>query len=374
MLSLAEDAPKVLGGALRSYLNTRDAEVHAFLRQSLFLLLLYGKDPGNAGGSRRRDQDLVDRCADLDLGRASLPEHLYKLFRSRLMAVRWDIFRPYYLQFLRRFRESLHRIPGLPANLKTNTFGVMRGLVDGERPVEQARVRFARLMAAYNGHIPDESAARFRSVLENFLEKLGQADKLFDDVFSASNPVQGSGAAGRNGEEELGGSLVVERELQDPEYFACYPTKDCLDLLRGEISGDCTAQEELARAHLAHSKFFNIRIFRKTAWVGCVYALDFTDRDPPTIVLDRIQFGGHGRDVPEPVFAELLNGLAQGLFGGIGARVIAPYHEISNASWVRSCFRNAVAGRPSVMFSMGAEDRRFASYGQGTCVVLLGAE
>lgn len=371
MLSLYEDVPKVLAEALRRYLNTRDEAARAFLSDALSLLLLYEKDLRNPSGPWRLDRALVDRCAGLDLGEEALPEPLFRAFRVRHAEVRWELFRPYFLRFLSRFRESVHRVGGLPANLKTNAFSVMRQVVDGKRAAGDARRDLEQLDAAYAGQVPADAAKRYRSVLANFFEKLTQADRLFDEVFGdGATPGRSPRPDGDTG-SALRGDLVIEAHVADPAFLTAYPTKDYLDLLKGLASGDCTAQEDLRGPHLLHPRFFNVRLFHREAWVGNVYALDFTDQRPATVVLDKIQSRNPERYLPEPVLRGLLYGPGADPFRAIGVQLLAPSEAVSNASWVRDCFATITRHRRRVSFSLGPGERCFESSRRTSFVVLV---
>lgn len=68
-----------------------------------------------------------------------------------------------------------------------------------------------------------------------------------------------------------------------------FPCKDYLDAAKHRTSLDCTS-DNLAVNQLLSPEFFNIRLFDKSGdWIGNIYILDFTDKDPPFLLVDRIQ-------------------------------------------------------------------------------------
>jgi len=101
-----------------------------------------------------------------------------------------------------------------------------------------------------------------------------------------------------------------------------------------------------------------------------VYALDFTDQVPGTVVLDKIQSKAPERYLPETLLRALVHRIGAEAFRAAGARVLAPASSVSNSSWVRECFAGATRHRKRVSFVMGAEERFFESSRQVNFVVL----
>ena len=365
----SENLPHVLAEAVRVYANTRSDNARTFLRQALCLLLLYARGGPDPRAPRRLDLGLAEAIRALDPEEErDLPPDIHDTLVGRLRANRFEYFRPCYGEFLRRFRQGVHRIRGLPPNLKTNTFAVMKKVVSGEVSVGRAREDLRRIFENFEANVPGEARTRYRSVTQNFLEKIERVNDLIGGLFQArgrETPCGGGGGLWNPSHE-----IVVERALLDASFLTCYPTKDYLDLWKGEAGGDCTVREDLAARHLAHPRFFNLRVFHRKVHVGNVYALDFTDRSVPTVVLDKVQFAQPRRWLPGPTLWNLLEAIRTELFRGVGTRLIAPAVGISNSEYIRSRYLHSVRGMPRVSFRMTAAENSFES-SKGTSFVCL---
>jgi hypothetical protein len=114
-----------------------------------------------------------------------------------------------------------------------------------------------------------------------------------------------------------------------------YPTKDYLDICKGDISGDCV-DGALGEAHLRYPRYFSIRIFMGRQWVGNIYILDFTDTHG-ILLVDRIQIP-RDRTLFCPRFFDRLREAFEELFADLAYQSIILPLSISNHDAIQKAF------------------------------------
>jgi hypothetical protein len=127
--------------------------------------------------------------------------------------------------------------------------------------------------------------------------------------------------------------ILRTRTKQEELHF--YPTKDYLDLCRGQFSGDCVGGG-LSEQQLATPNFFNVRVFSAGHWIGNIYLLDFTE-EQDVLLVDRIQIRREMKVPYLEVFERLTHALRE-LFEAVPyTHLLAPL-SISNHATIQAAF------------------------------------
>jgi hypothetical protein len=118
-----------------------------------------------------------------------------------------------------------------------------------------------------------------------------------------------------------------------------YPCKDYLDLAKCWMSDDCT-HDNLARKQLLSPEFFNIRLFgQRGKWKGNIYMLDFTNKDPSFLIIDRIQVPRQSKADYINLFANLKEVLTE-MFLEVSFKYIVCPVTISNHKSIQKLWHN----------------------------------
>jgi hypothetical protein len=154
------------------------------------------------------------------------------------------------------------------------------GTFEYELDVAERAVRLFR--------IRPEERTRLSGMLQNLRIELRRARLLYEEIVLDEALVPATEWYRQRvwGQREI--VTYEKKRIYRREHLDLYPTKDYLDLLKGEVSHDCTTGVRLARAHLAEPRFFNLRVFWGKEWIGNIYCLDF-GTPLNALVIDRVQ-------------------------------------------------------------------------------------
>lgn len=190
--------------------------------------------------------------------------------------------------------------------------------------------------------IGGQTAAKIEHILKSGISGTNRLSSLYEKWFLSPGlaPYQKVYVPKRIGKVTIHFRPV---ETTKKQTLSLYPCKDLLELMKGDISRDCTSGISLARSHLQTKEFFNIRIYSGKSWVGNIYCLDLSEKHNCCII-DKIQIPNRHIEQWAGFFPALKRSLATA-FGKV--MVLAP-SAISNSSDVRegfSSFKKALSSK-----------------------------
>jgi len=362
---------ELLGHAFYTYLNRRDRALASYLELSFCRLMLFGLD-------QERNRSLAGGLSALPPGSFQLFTRIEEAVAEVLLRRRDQVFQPLLQEFLGAAKDPLRvlRDPGGNARslsvFKQRVFHVFNAVAAecgsvGER-LPHARRTLAKTLAWADGRLGAEALQQARSRIDNFLEKLDQFDRFFTRCFCLRELAVVRGALDRLHGRAANRWEVVPARLTVTRVVWLQPAKDYLEYRKGIVSGDCSSTGRLAAEHLRHRRFFNVRIFVGPAvldWRGNIYCLDFSDREEPTVIVDRVQIDRSEELVPLEFFPSLLTALCERLFAGLDLRVLAP-SRISNYARLQASYQRYLAETKPALepFVFAPEDRAFECSGE----------
>lgn len=325
------------------------------------------------GLDQQRDRELLDAIATLPPGSFQLFTQIETAVAEVLVRRRDDVFQPLLREFLAVAKDALRvlRDPeGAPRSLSMfkqrvfQAFNVVAASCDavGVR-LPQARRDLHKTLAWAEGRLGAAALTQARSRIDNFLEKLDQFDRFFAHRFCLRELAIVRGALGRLHGRAGNRWQLVPTRLTSTKVVWLQPAKDYLEYRKGMVSGDCSSGGKLARLHLRHPRFFNIRIFVGPSvldWRGNIYCLDYSERTEPAVIVDRVQIDRSEELVPLEFFPSLLTALCDRLFAGQPLRVLAP-QRISNYQRLQTSYERYLheLKPPLVPFEFTPEDMPF---------------
>jgi len=184
---------------------------------------------------------------------------------------------------------------------------------------------------------PSDTSEKIRHYISSIKNKLKFSRKLYNEMFLP---------AGLTETQKLYTPVNILQTnvsyrrsmISDHTHVATlefYPTKDYMDLWRGNISGDCV-KLLLAKKQLSTPNFFNIRVFQDSSWIGNIYMLDFTEKSG-ILLVDRIQIQ---RDIRADYidFFDHLKEIFQEMFVDVEYKKILLPSSISNHGSIQNVF------------------------------------
>lgn len=186
--------------------------------------------------------------------------------------------------------------------------------------------------------LSEATRQRLHHYLLSLRRSLARAPALYQELFLPTRELQQMRALHVPGRVLKASVTYAERLLRTRtklEELHFYPTKDYLDLYRGQFSGDCVSGG-LSEQQLATPSFFNVRVFSAGHWIGNIYLLDFTE-ELGLLLIDRIQIR---REMKVP-YLELFEQLTQALrdlFEAVPYTCILMPLSISNHATIQKAF------------------------------------
>lgn len=335
-----------LARLLRRHLSTRDQRSRAFVERALCTLTLF------APGSNEPDHQLLNRLRNATAGSARAVLDLDRLFGERLGLLKQQLFDAQMHRLIELTRERILSIEG-PVNFRRNGAALV-DVVAQERTAETARNRLDRLAVIFRETVKPAAVVQMRSQVENLCDKVDAFDDFFEEGFARS-------ALSRIREAEIPASVwrsLAKKAQTTRILVSLYPTKDLHDLLKGKYSGDCTAQTPLAKRQLAHPRFFNMRLFRADAWIGNVYALDYSEQR--ALLIDRVQIGERAGFSPFDFFKPFFAALGSALPSDKPISILGP-SVISNYTTVQRSYERWRSGKARCAHVFDKGDEIFES-------------
>ena len=346
---------KLMVRLLKRVLDTKNRETSEFLVRSITRMLAY--DPKQ----HRLDRGLIERLEREQGNSSALLQDLHEIFVKRLTRLRMILFDLHVHQFLSRSKDRVTKSKA-PSNLKKNIIDVM-DRVFHSRSRRGAGEKLERLFGFYESRVDPAEMQKLRDYPENFFRKIDDFETFFRRNFHTDRISKYYDLYCR----KLKVQVISEDAVTVNETLMLYPAKDLGELMKGETSHDCSAELSLAVAHLRHPRFFNIRIFRESEWIGNVYVLDYSDRG--AIILDRIQIQNLTDFMPVRFFSSFMDTLSEKAKFEPSVRVLAP-SAISNFPTVQESYESYRKKRPRVDFAFGPEDDIFSCSKQKKLYVL----
>ncbi|MBN2492185.1 MAG: hypothetical protein JXQ29_15165 [Planctomycetes bacterium] len=346
-LQTSRNVNALLVDLMRCYLSTRNPAVAAFLEKGLLLSVLHGPRTVRPG------PEWLDELRRRAPTSSALLDQLYDFLCRRFRLAVAQFYRPWLYELARLSKDRILRVPA-PPNLRRGALERIEEIRQGEKPAV-VRSRLATLLDVYRSGVPATALRRLTDVVENFLEKLPALDRFLETRFELERleryrrayclfePV-----------EEISVPAITNRVD-----LVLYPCKDYHDLLKGQHSGDCTREHELAARHLRNPRFLNLRIFHGDSWIGNVYVLDYTATHR-TIVLDRIQLQRSAALLPAGFLGDFLPELNARLATDEAFPILGP-RVLSNSPAIQESYRRHRLGFETQPFHAPPEDRCFES-------------
>ncbi|MEN6320169.1 MAG: hypothetical protein ABFD82_15630 [Syntrophaceae bacterium] len=337
------DFDELLAEMLRYYLNTKNGKVCIFLIKSIFLMLAY--DPKKL----LLDKALLAKYKELSL--YSTNDGLYSILKKRLMRIKQSIFNPHFAKLFRTSKEKIIRLQA-PRNFKSNVIALIDQFSEKKDPIKIKRA-LKHLMTTYSASASNEELMKASGIMENILEKFLSFNDFFDNKFSQEKT------------EEfffLFSSHIIRAEnmikniVEEIPSLSLYLCKDLHDFFKGIYSGDCSHEIPLATAHLLAPRFFNIRVFDHSKWVGNIYMLDYSDKR--TLIVDRIQIKSSTSTKSPGFVYRIINLLSCKLCTENGFTLLGPSSKISNYSHIERQYHACCTKRKQVQFKLDNEDIR----------------
>ena len=187
-------------------------------------------------------------------------------------------------------------------------------------------------------HLSGEAHQKLHDYLLSLKQTIARTAMLYREFFDVDGELERVQRLHMPGRVLKSHATYVERILRTRTKLAelrFFPTKDYLDLHRGQISGDCV-DASLGEAQLATPNFFNVRVFDETQWIGNLYMLDFTD-EQGVLLIDRIQIPREMK-VPYLQFFDTLAEALTEMFRDLTYECILAPLTISNHETVQRAF------------------------------------
>ena len=187
-------------------------------------------------------------------------------------------------------------------------------------------------------HLAEVTRQRLHHYLLAFRRTLTRAPTLYQEFFLPSRELQQMRALhvpGRVLKTSVTYADKILRIRTKQEELHFYPTKDYLDLCRGQFSGDCVSGG-LSEQQLATPNFFNVRVFSADQWIGNIYLLDFTE-EQGILLIDRIQIRREMKVPYLEVFEQLTQALRE-LFEAVPYKYLLAPLSISNHAAIQKVF------------------------------------
>jgi len=187
-------------------------------------------------------------------------------------------------------------------------------------------------------HLAETTRQRLHDYLLALRRSLARAPTLYQELFLPTRELQQMRTLHVPGRVLKASVTYAEKILRTrtkQEELHFYPTKDYLDLCRGQFSGDCVSGG-LSEQQLATPNFFNVRVFSADQWIGNIYLLDFT-AEQGVLLIDRIQIR---RELKVPyleVFDQLTQALRE-LFEAVPYTSILVPLSVSNHAAIQKAF------------------------------------
>jgi hypothetical protein len=118
---------------------------------------------------------------------------------------------------------------------------------------------------------------------------------------------------------------------------------------------------------MASPRFFNLRIFLGSSWIGNIYMLDYLGRN--VLIIDRIQMSERKELLPFRFFERFMSQMLGSLKIKKNIHVLGP-SAISNFKWIQKNYEDFRRGRKRMEFRLDETDRYFDSYRQSKFYVL----
>jgi len=267
-----------------------------------------------------------------------------------------EMFRPHCHHFLLSAKNKITKI-SLPANVKRNIIDVLNK-VSYIQDIEKARKKIDHLHTMYQERVDPEVLLKSKGIIENFFSKLRSFDAFFKKTYSADQI------------ERLYKLFCVNLSMKKIDVesitarivFNLYPCKDIHDFLKGDYSSDCSSSSaKMASGHLLNPRFFNIRIFSKDKWIGCIYMLDFSEKN--LMIIDRIQIKNDVGLLLYNFFPMFMKQFSDKIKVRKNLKILAP-SAISNFRGIQSSFDKYAKNLPRMKFSLENSELLFESYHQ----------
>ncbi len=329
---------------LKFYLSTKNRAVKTFVKRAILIMLAYNFK------THLLDHGLIEQIRSSFSVKANFLNALHTIYGKRLERIMQNLFAPLARQFVRLSQGKILKM-GLPANLKQNIIAIL-DQVGSAYTLERAKHQSNRLMEITEKRCLVEELKKVKSVTENFFAKLEEFESFFKQIFpikKISSIFEGDFRLTRVSE----GS---EEPLATGVTLTLYPCKDYHDFLKGLYSGDCSSKQRLAARHLCHKRFFNLRVFHGTHWVGNIYLLDYTERG--ALIVDRIQIKNSTSLMPLNFFSRFMASLTNVLQKRAPLKVLGPV-RISNFSAIQNSYASFCKQKRQEPFIFHKQDSSF---------------
>jgi hypothetical protein len=186
--------------------------------------------------------------------------------------------------------------------------------------------------------LEEATRQRLRDYLSSLSRSVERASGLYEEWFLADREIRQMRGLHISDKVMKSSVTYADKILRTRTKLAelrFYPTKDYLDLCRGQISGDCI-DTVLSEQQLARPEFFNIRVFSEGQWIGNIYMLDFTG-EQSILLIDRIQIPRQLK-VPYLDFFEQLTQALREMFEALPYECILAPLAISNHATIQKAF------------------------------------
>lgn len=349
------DAYQLLVNLFKKYLSTRNRALKNFLIKSFLQIVSF--IPQN----HQPDTSLIERLRSLPATSTLVLNDLHTLFCERLERIQKNIFAPHCYQLIRLTKNRITKIEA-PSNVKRNFIDLL-DLVRSQKDIRPAQKKIDNLFRVYQERLSPETLQRIHGIIENFFEKLTTFENFFDHEFSTKKIHKAYDLFCKKlRTQEISTEAIAIKTL-----LTLYPCKDYHDFLKGIYSSDCTKDNALSAEHLSHPRFFNIRIFKEDKWIGCIYCLDYSDRN--VVIIDRVQLENSTNLMPIQFFPTFMKQMVEHLQVNENLKILGP-SSISNFKSIQSSYDNYCAGRKREEFPLGSDERIFACAQQKLFYVL----
>lgn len=265
---------------------------------------------------------------------------------------------------------------------KLDKFGVtakhklaLIGYFSGIRKLHEIGPVLAKINKLSRNILSSENSDKFSNYVEAMIRKIEMSQKIYESLFLTSELAE---IRKLYQPKEILTSKTSYKETIIKKYakvesLQFYPTKDYLDIAKGEISKDCTAEGTLGIKQLMAPEFFNIRIFRNTEWLGNIYMLDFVDQCG-VLVVDRIQIPRRF-NCDFKSFIDNLSDIFRELFDGVNYRSVLMPLAISNHDTLQRVFNKYRKKLPARVIDLPKTNAQlFESLRQSNFCVLYSKE
>jgi len=340
---------------LKVVLNTGNRQARALLVN--FIMRLAAYDPK----TKKLDAELVQCVESHASTSTSLLGGLNTVFVERLGRLKGNLFD---IHFHRLKDMTVHKVKrcGVPFPFKTKTVSII-GAVRARSDIVRAEERLERLIRLSEGRIPAAEMQKVKDIVTMYLKKVECFEAFFTDDFHMEKIRQLYETFCRPFEIQQITDTVITNQL----VLHLYPTKDYHDFLKGVTSSDCSADVPLAALHMESPRFFNVRIFHGSSWLGNIYMLDYLDRE--VLIVDRIQMSERNEMLPLHFFSQFMSQLLGSLKVNQSILILGP-SAISNFKWIQKNYEEFRQGRKRIEFRLDDSDSAFDSSRQKKFYIL----